>query len=872
MADQRSAVAPGESLSADLIAQTGFSSSRRGYEVKEVRDFLARIAGEVRELHRRIEAAEAAQRDAEERARHPRIDEETLAGAVGEETAAILRTARTAAAEIRTKAEEQATARLREAHAQADALRAEAETTAARRTKEAEEAAEAMRASALADAERTRSVAREEAELMRQQADHERRLTIESAQAIREKILSDLARRRRLATVQVDQLRAGRQRLLEAYALVRRNLDEVTDELQRAEAEARAAAEAVEVRAVPGAKDDLSEEDLATLRSTWPPAPPPATLPPQSLSSPTPPPAAPAAPPSGSAPLAPPAPERPASEAATVAPASPEPGEVDEAIEPTGVHPVLDLTDPRAPVAERTVSEAPPASSAAEPASPELRPEASNGHPVEESSEPSLASSASPARLPDADADASDQPAAVSEPTATHQPVAAEPVVAPAPVEEPVTAPNAVLRLDEEDNAGAVTEEGPWVERVTDNDSVRIIRGGTVTATPRSGRSRSRRSGPGGQPGPFRRPAGDGPPPPEEEPASGEADAGEGAAGDRAGEGGAAEGRNGEGGTGGEAAPPRPGQLVTNGEPSPDEAGDPSPQEAGEAAAGAPAGSRPAPADVVGGLFARIRAGQPQPPEAAATRATDGEQAPSDAVAEEQGDAGVVLDGDELLLQRRDEAVADVEVALSRRLKRVLQDEQNDLLDRLRSVRGTPKASAVLPALDVQRSALVDAGRRFLDQAAAAGVRFGRAMVPAEAPTGDDEVPPVDDLAEEMADLIARPLRRRLEQAFADNAGDDQAVLVDALGSTYREWKTHRIEQLAGDAVAASFSRGSLEAVPEGTPLRWLVEDDDGPCPDCDDNALAGSLLRGELFPTGQACPPAHAGCRCLLVTANDES
>src|SRR6266850_376192 len=62
------------------------------------------------------------------------------------------------------------------------------------------------------------------------------------AQAVRERLLGDLARRRRLAHVQIEQLRAGRERLLEAYRVVRRTLDEATEELTVAEAEARVAA------------------------------------------------------------------------------------------------------------------------------------------------------------------------------------------------------------------------------------------------------------------------------------------------------------------------------------------------------------------------------------------------------------------------------------------------------------------------------------------------------------------------------------------------------------------------------------------------------------------------------------------------------
>jgi hypothetical protein len=83
----------------------------------------------------------------------------------------------------------------------------------------------------------------------------------------------------------------------------------------------------------------------------------------------------------------------------------------------------------------------------------------------------------------------------------------------------------------------------------------------------------------------------------------------------------------------------------------------------------------------------------------------------------------------------------------------------------------------------------------------------------------------------------------------------------------YREWKVQKVERLAVHYLIAAHERGGFLAHPEGTPMRWLV-DDDGPCPDCDDNALAGPTPRGEAFPTGQLHPPAHLGCRCLLAPA----
>jgi len=65
--------------------------------------------------------------------------------------------------------------------------------------------------------------------------------------------------------------------------------------------------------------------------------------------------------------------------------------------------------------------------------------------------------------------------------------------------------------------------------------------------------------------------------------------------------------------------------------------------------------------------------------------------------------------------------------------------------------------------------------------------------------------------------------------------------------------------------VTMAFSRAAFAAAPDGAVLRWVFGDE-GPCPDCDDNALAGPTAKGEPYPTGQLHPPAHAGCRCLLA------
>ena len=82
-------------------------------------------------------------------------------------------------------------------------------------------------------------------------------------------------------------------------------------------------------------------------------------------------------------------------------------------------------------------------------------------------------------------------------------------------------------------------------------------------------------------------------------------------------------------------------------------------------------------------------------------------------------------------------------------------------------------------------------------------------------------------------------------------------------------WKGERIEDTAGDYDELAFALGTLEvARSEGMAVSWVVDDGASRCSDCDDNELAGLLEPGVTFPTGQPQPPAHGGCRCVLVPA----
>jgi hypothetical protein len=209
--------------------------------------------------------------------------------------------------------------------------------------------------------------------------------------------------------------------------------------------------------------------------------------------------------------------------------------------------------------------------------------------------------------------------------------------------------------------------------------------------------------------------------------------------------------------------------------------------------------------------------------------------------------------------------IAPVIKALSRRLKRTLQDNQNELLDLLRS-KGNHWSIDLLPEVTEHEDSYATAVLPALEQASEAGVSF--------AGSGSAGGPSVDALlgiAHELADSVVGPLRRRL--AEDDGLADaEESVVTDHVGSAFREWKGERIERLAGDHVVAAFSLGTIAAVQkdQAAQVEWLAVagTGDAPCPDCEDNGLNGALGPGEEFPTGHRHPPAHPGCRCLLVTS----
>jgi DivIVA domain-containing protein len=656
---------------ASAVGRRTFSTAFRGYDQEEVKAYLEALAYEFRDLRDRITELEgelAAERGkAAPEAAPLKLDIATLTTALGEETARVLRTAQEAADDVRTRAEEGAARTLREAHEEAARVRTSAEGVLAERTAEAEQEVARIRREAQEETARLRREATATAEAEVAKAVEQGRDMLSQAQAARERVLSDLARRRKVALNQIDQLRAGRERLHAKLHGARVDLERMMDDMARSDEEARLAEEAA-----------------------------------------------------GHVP------------AKATAPA--EEGDRVETVDAEAV-------------AEAETVEEPPG----EPA-----PEVSADEDAEE-----VGAVDAGAAAPASDDTGEAVPTAEAAEEAAHADAA----------------PDAAERED------AVVVEEVVVLAATDA-------------------------------------------PPTEQ-------------GDDA--------RDGAGAT--EPSSPHPTREAYRHDPVP----------AGLLPGEAVGEAQDTTSGRVDELFARMRADRAGKVEAAHAVLSEPEQEPAPDAAVPDLEAPRT-DEDEDVLQRRDEALDQPTATTVRAVRRGLGDDQNAALEQLRKARAGQlsvdtllgeEPAHVARAVGWATPGLTAASKAAVDLAGGADV-----ALPADA---------VAPIAERLAAGLMGPVRQRVAELL-DDAGDDHGPdTADRINGVYREARG-RIDLLVGDAVTEVVSGAFSARLPAGTPVRWVVEDVDGPCPDCDDNALAGPTPLGQAFPTGQTAPPAHPGCRCVLA------
>jgi DivIVA domain-containing protein len=189
-----------------------FSTSFRGYEPNEVRSYLRAVAAELDQLRALLNEAQRPAPPAALVVESVDLDEDEVTRLVGEETARVLRTAREAAADIRARAADELQRSISEATTEASRIRADADADAAQRRQRAD-----------ADAHRTIEDAKAEG-----------RQLVTEAKALRERVLSDLSRRRDVGRRQLDQLHAAHTRILTSFGDARGALDSAYADLDLA--------------------------------------------------------------------------------------------------------------------------------------------------------------------------------------------------------------------------------------------------------------------------------------------------------------------------------------------------------------------------------------------------------------------------------------------------------------------------------------------------------------------------------------------------------------------------------------------------------------------------------------------------------------
>lgn len=211
----------------------------------------------------------------------------------------------------------------------------------------------------------------------------------------------------------------------------------------------------------------------------------------------------------------------------------------------------------------------------------------------------------------------------------------------------------------------------------------------------------------------------------------------------------------------------------------------------------------------------------------------------------------------------RDEALAPVIAAMSRRLKRVLADEQNEVLDILRGKLPVKTLDAIVGPKSDHSARMIEALEASLKGAALAGAK-------SLSNASDKEVQKM--VTSQMAAIneyvvatVVVPLRERLSRSISQASGDN-AELTSLVRLVYREWKNTHVDTQVDNIAQTSFGRGAFAALTPGAQICWKVDPNGPACADAEDNSLAGFVGAGEAFPTGHTHAPAHAGCRCALV------
>jgi cell division septum initiation protein DivIVA len=229
----------------------------------------------------------------------------------------------------------------------------------------------------------------------------------------------------------------------------------------------------------------------------------------------------------------------------------------------------------------------------------------------------------------------------------------------------------------------------------------------------------------------------------------------------------------------------------------------------------------------------------------------------------------VVPKVDQGVFDHRDEVLEPIMVLITRKMKRVLADEENSMLTYLQGKKSIVALEKVLPSADEHLQMYVEALTEDLISAAMAGAQSLSKSLKADLRKRVTRSAVMQVVSRTMDESTIRPLREKIQRAVEQSNGDKDEM-SNLIRSVYREMKMQRVEQQVSDITRMAYSRGAYLVLDQGTQVCWMVDPNGPSCADAEDNSLAGSTDLGSEFPTGHIHPTAHAGCRCLIAPIGD--
>ena len=220
---------------------------------------------------------------------------------------------------------------------------------------------------------------------------------------------------------------------------------------------------------------------------------------------------------------------------------------------------------------------------------------------------------------------------------------------------------------------------------------------------------------------------------------------------------------------------------------------------------------------------------------------------------------------DPSVFRRRDEVIDAVSEKMKRAAKRIMADDENAVLTHVGTKRSALTLEAMLPNDADHAQRFVDALREEITSIAVDGARSlsdsRRSDVLKSVTSGGV----LEAVCEFIVNDLIRPLHQSIASAIEQSSGD-RDELLKRTRNEFADWKARRLESVVMDAAYLAYARGLFIGCEQSTHVCWAVDPSGPACADAEDNALAGRLRRGEVFPTGHDRPLAHAGCRCLVV------